>query len=285
MDELLSNPAVQVGIIPIMATSVVALVVALLLHPLQLGGLAVVAAFLTTMYFVSGLALSPLTATRKIIILSIAAPLVGILVDFAFKPTRIGAVVLALCAAAGALWVFWPVLAQKPAAEAWLLGASAVVAVAFMVGYAQLYLAGDAVRAGAAGLGLGFATGVAAVMSASVTYGLYGIALAAGAGGFLLPQMIRGKRGFAGATFTLPAMLITGLVAVGTMVLAKLPWYVLLVLAFVPIGARLPVLEKAPVWLQAVLLSLYCVIIGAAACVLAWAPGGRFDLALISLQQ
>jgi len=275
---------VQVSVVPLVAAFVVALVVALLLRPLQLGGLAVVAAFLTTVYFVSGLGFSPLTATRKIIILSIAAPVVGILIDFAFKPTRIGAVVLALCAAAGALWVFWPVLAQKPAAEGWLLGASAVVVISFVVGYSQLYLAADAVRAGAAGLGLGLATGVAAVLSASLTYGGYGIALGAGAGGFLLPQMITGKKSFAGATFTLPAMLTGGLVAAGTMVLAKLPWYALLVLGLVPVGARLPAPGKAPVWLQAVLLSLYCFVIGAAACALAWAQGRNFDLGFMSLQ-
>lgn len=270
MDELLSNPAVQVGIVPILAAFTVALVVALLLHPLRLGGLAVVAAFLTTMYFVSGLALSPLTATRKIIILSIAAPVFGILMDFALKPTRMGGAVLALCAAAGAFWVFWPVLAQKPTAEAWLLGASAVVAIAFMVGYAQLYLAGDAVRAGAAGLGLGLGTGIAAILSASASYGLYGIALGAGAGAFLLPQMITGRKRSAGATFTLTVTLTAGLVAAGAMILAKLPWYSLLVLALVPVGPRLPVPETAPVWLQAVLLSLYGFIIGGAACTLAW---------------
>lgn len=284
MVDLLSNPAVQVGVAPLVAAFVAAFVVALLLRPLQLGGLAVVAAFLTTMYFVSGLTFSPLTATRKIVLLSIAAPVVGILIDFAFKPTRIGAVVLALCAAAGALWVFWPVLAQKPAIEGWLLGASMVVVISIIVGFSQLYLAADAVRAGAAGLGLGLATGVAAILSASVTYGLYGIALGAGAGGFLLPQMITGKKGFAGATFTLPAMLAAGLVAAGTMVLAKLPWYVLLVLALVPVGARLPAMEKAPVWLQAVQLSLYCFIIGAVVCALAWPPGRNFSLGFMSLQ-
>lgn len=268
MEDLLSNPAVQGGVAPFM----VALVVALLLRPLRLGGLAVLAAFLTAMYFVSGLTFTPLTATRKIVVLGISAPLVGILADFAFKPTRIGAAVLALCAAAGALWTFWPVLAQKPAMEGWLLGASAVVAIAFMVGYAQLYLAEDAVRAGAAGLGLGLGTGIAATLAATASYGLYGIALGAGAGAFLLPQMITGKKSSAGATFTLTVTLTVGLVAAGAMILAKLPWYSLLVLALVPVGTRLPVPEKAPVWLQAVLLSFYSFIIGGIAC----ASVGRF---------
>ena len=266
MENLLSNPAVHAGVAPF----IVALIVVLLLQHLRLGGLAVVAAFCTTVYFVAGFTFTPLTATRKIILLGFAAPVVGLLADFAFKPTRIGAAVLALCGAAGALWAFWPVIAQKPAAEAWLLGVSTVVAIVFMVGFALLYLTGDAVRAGAAGLGLGLATGIAAILGASGSYGSYGIALGAAAGAFLLPQMIAGKKSFAGATFTLSVTLTAGLVAAGAMILAKLAWYTLLVLALVPVGARLPVPEKAPVWLQAVLLSLYSFIIGGAACALAW---------------
>lgn len=266
MQELLGNPAVQGGVAPF----VVALVAVLLLAPLRLGGLAVAAAFLTVMYFVSGLTFTPLTATRKILVLSIAAPAVGVLADFAFKPTRIGVAVLVVCAAAGALWAFWPVLARRPATEAWLLGASAVVSVAFIVGFAQAFLATDAVRAGSAGLALGFGAGVAAILGASNVYGLYGIALGAGAGAFLLPQMITGKKSHAGFTFTLSVTLTAGLVAAGAMILAKLPWFSLLVLALVPAGARLPVPERAPVWLQAVLLSLYGFMIAGAACALAW---------------
>jgi hypothetical protein len=162
------------------------------------------------------------------------------------------------------------VLAQRPAAEAWLLGGSAALALAFVVGFAQTYLAQDPVRAGAAGLALGLSTGVAAILAATAAYGMYAIALAAGAGAFLLPQMITGKKAFAGATFTLTAMLVGGLVAAGAMILAMLPWYSVLALALVPLGARLPVPERAPVWLQAVLLSLYGFIIGAAACLSVW---------------
>ena len=270
MEAWLSDPMVQSSLAPF----VVALIVAVALQPLRLGGLAMAAAFLTTVYFVSGLTFTPLTATRKIVVLGLAAPVVGILADFAFKPTRVGAALLALAAAAGALWAFWPVLAQKPPAEAWTLGASAAVALAFMVGFGQLFLSADAVRAGAAGLGAGLATGAAAIISASASYGQYGIALGAGAGAFLLPQMILGKKSAAGATFTLSAMLLAGLLAAGAMLLAKLPWYALLVLALVPAAARLPVPSLAPLWLQAVLLSLYCFAVGGLACYVAWPAAG-----------
>ena len=92
-------------------------------------------------------------------------------------------------------------------------------------------------------------------LPASATYGLYGIALGAGSGAFLLVQMLRGKPSTAGATFMLPAMLIPGLVAAGAMILAQLPWYSVLVLAVVPIAAWLPVPARARVWQQAILLS------------------------------
>jgi hypothetical protein len=265
----LSNPAVQGGVAPFVA----ALVVALALRPLRLDGLAVIAAFLTCMYFVSGLQFIPLTATRKVIVLGMAAPIIGVLVDFAFKPSRISAaLLLSLGAGAGVLWAFWPVLVQKPIAEAWLLGGTAVIGLAFMVGFAQLKLAEDAVRAGATALALGLGTGVAAIFGASASYGMYGIALGAGAGAFLLPQMIRGTKSFAGTTFTLTAMLLAGLVAAGAAIIANVPWYSLAVLALVPAAVRLPGPSKAAVWLQTILFSLYGFIVAAVACVLAWPP-------------
>lgn len=266
MDDFFNNPAVQGGVAPFVA----GLVVALVLGRVRLAGLSVVAAFATAVFFVAGFTFTPLTATRKIILLAFAAPIVGMLADFAFKPTKLGAVVLALAGGAGALWAFWPVLAQKEAAQAWLLGGTAVASVAWLVGFSQMYLSDNGVRAGAAGLGLGLGTGVAAILGASASYGLYGIALGAGAGAFLLPQMITGKKTEAGATFMLTAALIAGLIAAGAMVLAELRWYSVLVLALVPVAATLPVPEKAPLWLQAVLVSLYAFVVAGAACALGW---------------
>lgn len=178
MEELLGHPAVQGGIAPF----VVGLFVMLLLQSVRLGGLALVAAFATAVYFVAGFTFTPLTATRKIILLGFAAPVIGMLIDFGFKPTRAGSAMLALAAGGAALWIFWPVLSQKDMAQIWLFGGAAAVAVAFMVGFGQIFLADHAVRAGAAGLGAGLGVGLAAILAASATYGLYGIALGAGSG-------------------------------------------------------------------------------------------------------
>ena len=71
MDDLFSNPAVQAGAAPFLA----GLIVAVALRPLKLSGLATTAAFFTTVYFVAGFQFSPLTATRKMILLAAAAPI------------------------------------------------------------------------------------------------------------------------------------------------------------------------------------------------------------------
>lgn len=268
MEEFFSHPAVQGGVAPF----VVGLVLAGLLYRLRLGGLALIGAFFTAVYFVAGFALTPLTATRKIFLLSLAAPVVGILVDFAFKPTRLGGAALSVAGAACALWVFWPLLADKQASEAWLQGGTITVSVAFLLATGTL-IATDSIRSGSSGLALGLGAGITAILGASATYGLYGIALGAGAGAFLLVQMLTGKKCAAGATFMLPATFIAGLLGAGAMMLAKVPWHALLVLALIPLATSLPAPRKAPVWAQAVLLSLYGFVAAGIAFFLSWHSG------------
>jgi hypothetical protein len=132
------------------------------------------------------------------------------------------------------------------------------------------------VRAGAAALGLGIGAGVAAILGASATYGLYGIAIGAGAGAFLLVQMITNRKTGAGATLTLPAAVGSALLGAGAVLLAKLAWYALVPLVLVPLAARLPVPERAPVWLQAVVASAYALAAAAAAWALAWQFGNEY---------
>ena len=71
MRELLNHPAVQGGLAPF----VVALIVAELLQRMRLSGLAIIAGFAATVYLVSGFAFDPLTASRKIVLLTLAASL------------------------------------------------------------------------------------------------------------------------------------------------------------------------------------------------------------------
>lgn len=265
MQEFFANPAVQGGIAPF----VVGLIVVVALAKAKLAGLAVTAAFAVAVALASGLALSPLTAIRKVVLLGLIAPAIGIAVDFALRRGRTLTVVLALVCGAAAVWVFWSVLRQKAVGEALLLGGGAALYVAWIVG-STLALAGQPVRASAAALVLGLGTGVSAILGASALLGLYGLAIGAGAAAFVLAQVLTGRKIAGGATLTLSASVAAGLVAAAALVLAQLPWYGLVVLGFIPLAVRLPASERLPVWTQALIVSVYGFIVAFVAFVLTW---------------
>lgn len=268
MQDWLSHPAVQGGVAPFAA----ALVAAVVLRPFNLAGLAVAAGFGVTAYLLNGLTFEPLTVTRKIIVTAGAAAVIGVIVDALVRGARAAGVVLALAFGAASVWVLWAVLSQKTPAEAVQLALVPVLAAA--VTTALMHgLRDDSVRAGAAGLGIGLGAGVAAILGASAVYGLYGIALGAGAGAFLLVQMLTNRRTAAGAALTLPLAVAASLLAAGAAVLAKLAWYAIVPLVLIPVAVRLPVPAKGPVWLQAIVASVYALALAALAWTLAWKFG------------
>ena len=183
MQDLLGNPAVQGGVAPF----VVALAAACALFAVRLAGLAIAAALGTAVYLIGGFAFPPASAQQKILLISLAVPLLGIFVDLAFKPTRAAGPVLGLIFGMLVIWVGWNVLMQKEIAAMLAAGA----AVALLVGWVTascFALRDDPVRAGAAALALGLGVGISAVLSASGSYGQYGVSVGAGAGAFLLVQ-------------------------------------------------------------------------------------------------
>jgi hypothetical protein len=272
MEAFLAHPAVQGGVAPF----VVGLTVVAILAKAKLGGLAVTAGFAVAIALASGLVFTPLTAVRKVALLGLLAPAVGIVLDFALRRGRTLSVLIALACGALTVWVFWSVLRQRPVGEALLLGGGLAVFVAWLVA-STLELADQPVRAGAAALMLGLGTGVSAILGASALLGLYGTAIGAGAGAFVLVQMLSGKKIAAGATLTLSASVAAGLVAAAALVLAQLPWYGLLVLAFIPLAARLPASDRLPVWAQAFIVSGYGFAVALVAFALTWRapPGGH----------
>ncbi|TAK46071.1 MAG: hypothetical protein EPO29_00540 [Betaproteobacteria bacterium] len=265
MQEWFIHPVVQGAIMPFLA----GLIASALLAPLRLGGLAAVAGFATAVYLVVGFEFSPMTTIRKVMLLGLIAPMIGVAADFAFKPTRYTAPLLALSCGAVSIWVFLALLQQRELAQAVLLGGGVAAYVAWLVGF-MVTLRDDSIRAGAASLGLGLGTGVAAVLAASATLGLYAMALGSASGAFLLVQMLAGKRFFAGIAFTLTAGLLAGLLGAASYHLAQLPWHALPVMALLPLAARLPVPAKWPVAGQAVAVSGVTLALAAVSCFLVW---------------
>ncbi len=265
MEDLPQQLAVQGGVLPL----VVGLVLAAALARLRLSGLAAVGGFLTAAYLIGSFSFWPLTAMRKLLLLAILAPALGILVDLAFRPTQAAGPLLGALFGLASVWVFWSVLAQRPLGEALAMG-SGVAAFIFWIVAFTLPLHADALRVGSTGLALGLGTGIGAIVGASAVLGLLGIALAAGTGGFLVVAMFLGKRLAGGTILALSVSVIAALIGAAALVLAEAPWWSLPLLALVPLAARLPIPARAPAWLRAIVVSLYTLPVGAAYCLLAW---------------
>lgn len=265
MHGFLHHPAVQGGLVPFFA----ALLAAELLQRLRLSGVAVVAAFAATVYLVSGFAFEPLTASRKILLLGLLAPLAALLLGL-FNAAWVRPL-LAGAGGASAIWMAEHILGQQAPAPMFLWSAAS----ALYVGWVVFWMDGlehAPVRAGAAGLALGLGTGISALFGASVLLGMYGVSLGAAAGAYLLIQMVTNSRLPCGAVFTLPLALIAALTGCLAVLTSLSPWYALLPLAAIPPAARIPVSEKSALWLQSVLLSAATLACAAVAVYLTWAP-------------
>jgi hypothetical protein len=221
-----------------------------------------------TVYLVGDFTLESLDSKRRLVLVAMAAPLLGAIADLAFKPTRASGPVLGLAFAAAGGWVFLNLLKQKTGADLALYGGGLATFMVWTVA-ATVSLQGDGLRAGAAGLGLGLGAGVGSVLGASALLGQYGMGLGAGCGAFLLVAMILGPRVAPGVALTLTASVAASLVAAGAVLTAQFPWYALAALALVPVLVRLP-LPRGAAWMQGIAAALYAAAAAVAAWVLAW---------------
>ncbi len=237
MTELFQDPFLQSTFLPALA----ALTAALVLRPFgaAAAGLGFVIGFLVSVVFVAGWQWQPLTSTRKIVLLGGVAAVLGLLCDWAgaWRPRVLA--VLALLAGCGALWVGWRILARL---DGWdrVLAATAVVAYTawLAVGVAPLR---DRPGVGVSALlALALGTSVSAVLGASALLGQLAGAAAAASGALLLVLMLFPGDRF-GYAFYYSAGLLSGLIGVAAVLVASVPWYALIPLAFVPALARLPV--------------------------------------------
>ena len=265
MNEFLEHPAVQGGVAPF----VVALVVAVLLGRTRYAWLAVVAGYLTAVAMSTGLSLSPLTATRKIMLLAVAVAVVGIALDLLRPKARLAAAVLAAIAGVAAVWAFWSVLAQRDGGALWT-GVIAVALFAVAMAASLMSLRGDPLRVAAATMGLGLATGVAAVISASLGFLLAGRAVAAAAGALLLVAVVTSRPASTGFLGTLTVGTMIALFAEGASLLAQMPWYATLSLLLVPLAVRLPASESWGTFKRAFILTVYALAAASVPIAAAW---------------
>lgn len=242
---------IQAGVAPFAAALVAA---AVLMRGRHLVWLSLAAALVTTWMLTTGIGFTPLSSSRKVMLVLLLAPLLGLVLDFSGLRHRALMAMLALAAGALSLWVFGSVLAQAEGGQAWLMGGGIGVFVALMVG-STLRLRDDGLAAGAATLALGVAVGVSAVLSASIGTLMNGLALAMGGAALLALQFVLGRALVPGFTGALTAGMAAAYFAAGTFMLAELRWTALALLLAVPLVAALPIAPQRAPRLRAVLLA------------------------------
>lgn len=263
MHALLTHPAIQAGLIPF----IVALLSAELLQRLRLSGLAIIAGFAATVYFAGDFGWSPLTETRKIVWLGIAASALAL--PLTLLPWTHWRSLLAALAASCAVWAFWSTLQHHALADALQWGAGCALYAAWLVFWLD-GLHDKPIAAANAGLALGIGTGVAGLLAAASLPGKFGLALGAASAAYLLIQAITNSRLPCGRSFTLALSLIAALAGCFAVLGAQQPWYTLPILGLIPLAASIPVPERWAVWSQSLVLSLLTFACAAGAIYLTW---------------
>ena len=250
MEAWLHQPLVYAGLAPFLT----GFIVALALYPLRVDGLAATAGFCVTAWLIGELQFTGST-NGKLMLAALLAPALGLLADFAFRSGRTTAYILGLVFAFIAVWVFSAGLWQKPVVQLFIAAGGIVLFVAWTTAWTAT-LHADSVRAGATGLGLGLGAGMVSYLA---------LGLGAACGGFLLVQMLFNRRVDAGLVFCLAVGVQGALLAVAALMLGRLGWIELAILALVPLAVRLPLPPRWPVWAQVLLASVYTLACGGAA--------------------
>jgi hypothetical protein len=257
MQELLARPEFQSAIIPFAAALMVTL--ALCKLNARAGLWALLVAFAVAAGLINGLTLTPLTGTRKIILLIMVALAAAALLPAILPRQNLQRSTSSLALTLGWLWVFWAVVARMPtdAILSFLIGASALMLV-LQAGFERIST--NPAQLQAAGLSLMLGVGLAATAAASALLGQLGLALAAGCGGAFLAWVIagdaKGDTGVRHPITILPFVLAPVLLGMAAVIFARLPWYALIPLAAIPFAVSLVPLKTDSRFLRALLASL-----------------------------
>lgn len=230
MNQLLSNPAVQSGILPL----VVALICAMILKRFNgyWTGLSFAIAYYLSAYLSAGFQFYPFTSTRKILLLGIVAIALGLIIDNTKFNKKNLYIALSMFAAGATLWLLWPLLSRQEGTMLLAITIASLLHVGWLtVGIHKIRAQADQTAMIALGLGLG--TGISAILGASALIGQLGIAIGAIAGAMLLLLLFKQNIKL-GSTFILPVCLLSGLLGVTAVSYASLPWYCLIPLFVLP---------------------------------------------------
>lgn len=271
MDQILDRPEFQSAIIPFF------------LAMLVYGGLrkftatawvwAVFSAFLVSAILINGVTVTPLTGTRKIILLVLTSLIVTGLAPYLIRQIKLQRATAPVLTILALLWVFGKVVARMDITGIVLFLAGGVGLVWCLL-WSFARIANDDARFHGAGVSLLLGTGLSATAAASALLGQLGLSLAAASGGMLLAWVLRGKATGSGRLNTsisiLPYVMSAALIGLAAVIFARLPWYALIPLAAIPLATSLVPVKSEARFLNALLNSLPGLIIALAVSLWVW---------------
>lgn len=273
MEQFFSRPEIQSAVVPF----VVALLAYFGLQKITARAWiwALLAAFLAAAGLINGLTVIPLTGTRKIILLVIAAFFMAALLPHVMPGQNLQRRFTTIICQLALLWVFWAVAArmQSDAIVLFLVGTISLVLV-----LETLFdrVVDNPAKLHGAGLSLLLGVGLSATAAASALLGQLALALAAASGGAFLAWVLTGntaKKQTKQSITTLPYVMAPSLLGVAAVIFARLPWYALIPLATIPLVVSLVPDKTDSRFLRALLASLPGLVIALAVAFYIWQSG------------
>ena len=268
MSDVLSNPFMQSSLVPF----VVAFVIGLIASRWAPGwtGVSAMIAFFAATWLIAGIQFSPLTSTRKILLIGMISLAAGIALDRLAPGRRMINVVLAVFSVFTVIWILWPLLARAQGPAIWWQTLAAIAYAAWCLVW--LHRDGDRAIPLVSGLVvLAAGSGIAATVAATALLGQLVSAIAAACGALWLLLLFRDFR--PGLQLSLPAVTLSALFGIAAVFYARLPWSSLAWLALVPVLSSLPAMGKIRLQ-QAVFTILLSLPPAIVAVYLAWKTAG-----------
>ena len=273
MEQFFSRPEVQSAVVPFLVA--LASTLGLRKFITRAWIWALLAAFMLSAGLINGITVTPLTGTRKIILLVLASMACAALLPAVLRNNLQRAAVI-LLSGLGLAWVFWTVTARMEisAIAMFIFGAIALV---LLLSYSFDRIAKNPAQLHGAGLGLLLGVGLCATAGASALLGQLALAISAASGGVFLGWILKGNSDPAGngnqSLITLPYVIAPALLGLAAVVFARLPWYALIPLALIPVVTRFVPVRSGSRFLNALLCSLPGLLIAVAIAFWVWQSG------------
>ena len=274
MEQILNRPEIQSAVVPF--TVALLSYLGLRKHTPAAWIWALFAAFLIAAGLINGATFTPLTGTRKIILLVLASLIVAALGPVVVQQARLQRSVSAALGIIAILLVFWAVVTRM---EVTAIALFLVGGVALVLWLTWIFdrISDDPARLHGAGFSLLLGTGLSATAGASALLGQLALALSASSGAVLLGWVLTGKTGksnqASGSISTLPYVLAPVLLGLAAVIFARLPWYALIPLASIPLVTRLLPGELESRFLRSVVSTLPGLLIALAVAFWIWQSG------------